>query len=86
MLRSVEGVYRNGAIEFLEIPPETREDTYVIVTFLHSSQSGLIDLRARGIDKTQAEDLRGRLSTFATEWDSPEMKQYDNYDRAKSNV
>ena len=48
--------------------------------------SPFIDLRARGIDEKQAADLRGRLSTFAEEWDSPEMEMYDDYDRAKSHL
>ena len=36
-----------------------------------------IDLQARGIDKTQAADLRARLKTFAEDWDRPEAAIYD---------
>jgi hypothetical protein len=86
MLRSIEGVYRNGKIELSEIPPGIKNDTFVIVTFLQSGQTDFIDLRARGIDEKQAANLRGRLSTFAEEWNSPEMEIYDDYDRAKSHV
>ena len=68
MLKSVEGVYRDGKIELLETPDDA-EGTRVIVTFL----PGSVDLRARGIDEPQAADLRGRLKAFAVDWDRPEM-------------
>jgi hypothetical protein len=36
-----------------------------------------IDLNARGIDETQAKDLRARLETFAEDWNRPEADIYD---------
>jgi hypothetical protein len=36
-----------------------------------------VDLRARGIGEAQAADLRSRLSTFAEDWNRPEMDIYD---------
>jgi hypothetical protein len=36
-----------------------------------------IDLQTRGIDEAQATDLRSRLTTFAEDWDRPEMDEYD---------
>lgn len=36
-----------------------------------------IDLRARGVDETQAADLRARLKTFADDWNRPEADIYD---------
>jgi hypothetical protein len=36
-----------------------------------------IDLKARGIDETQAEELRARLRTFAEDWNRPEADIYD---------
>ena len=39
--------------------------------------SRAVDLRTRGIGKTQAVDLRSRLSTFAEDWYRPEMAIYD---------
>lgn len=36
-----------------------------------------IDLRAHGIDETQAADLRARLKTFAEDWNRPEADIYD---------
>jgi len=83
MLKSVEGVYRDGKIELTERPEDIRDDTRVIVTFLETS---LIDLRARGIDASQAAALREQLGGFAEEWDSPEMELYDNYDAAKDKL
>jgi hypothetical protein len=59
------------------------DETRVVVTFL---ESGLIDLRTRGVNKEQAAELRARLATFADDWDSPEMSIYDNYDAAKAKL
>ena len=83
MLKSIEGVYRNGKIELAEVPTDVPDETRVIVTFLKSSR---IDLQARGIDEAHAADLRTRLRTFAQDWESPEMSIYDNYDVSKSNI
>jgi hypothetical protein len=83
MLTTIQGRYRAGKIELVEIPHGIPEDTPVIITFL---QSPYLDLPSRGVNKEQAADLRGRLITFAEEWDSPEMDIYDNYDLAKINL
>ncbi len=81
MLVSVQGVYRHGKVELIEQPSMMRDETRVVVTFL---DSGLINLRTRGIDEKQAAELRARLATFADDWGSPEMSIYDNYDAAKA--
>ncbi len=73
MLKSIEGVYRQGKIELLESPPSDMEGK-VIVTFL---SAGAVDLVERGIDERQAADLRQRLKPFAEDWDRPEMDVYD---------
>jgi hypothetical protein len=83
MLRSVQGVYRNGKIELTEQPGNVRDETHVIVTFL---EPALIALRAHGIDEACAAELRARMATFADDWDSPEMSIYDNYDAVKANL
>lgn len=83
MLTAIQGIYRDGKIQLTEIPRNVDDDTPVIVTFL---TSGTVNLAARGIDEEQAADLRARLTTFAEEWDSPEMDVYDSYDAAKSNL
>lgn len=79
---TLQGVYRDGKIELLRTPRDVSDDTPVIVTFLASNP---INLRERGIDESQATVLRGRLTTFAEDWESPEMNAYDNYDEAKFN-
>lgn len=83
MLTTIQGTYRAGKIELVEVPPGIPEDTPVIITFLEAIY---LDLPSRGIDEEQAADLRGRLATFAEEWDSPEMDIYNNYDLAKANL
>lgn len=83
MLKSVEGVYRDGKIELTELPEEVRDETRVIVTFLETSY---IDLRARGIDEARAAELRAQLGAFAEEWNSPDMAPYDDYDAARSQL
>ena len=81
MLTSVQGVYRKGKIELEQKPENVSDETRVIVTFL---DSGAVDLRKRGISNSQAKALRAQLETFAEDWESPEMREYDNYDAAKS--
>jgi hypothetical protein len=83
MLKSVEGVYRDGKIELTDLPEDVRDDTRVIVTFLEANH---IDLRERGIDEAQAVKLRAQLGTFAEEWNSPDMTLYDDYDAAKAKL
>lgn len=73
MLKSIEGVYREGKVELLEIPDDVVESR-VIVTFL---SGGSVDLRARGIDEKHAAELRARLQAFAEDWESPMMEAYD---------
>jgi hypothetical protein len=74
MLKSVEGIYRDGKIELLEKPQDV-EGARVIVTFLPNHR--LVDLRTRGIDEEQAAGLRARLKAFAEDWERPEMDVYD---------
>ena len=83
MLRSIEGVYRKGKIELVEVPVSVGDETRVIVTFLEFND---VDLRSRGIDEKRAADLRARYATFAEDWDSPEMSVYDNYASAKAKL
>jgi hypothetical protein len=83
MLVAIEGIYRRGKIELREVPQEMQDGTRVVVTFLPVNG---IDLQARGIDETEAGELRARLLPFAEDWDSPEMSIYDNYDAAKTQL
>ena len=74
MVRSVEGIYRNGKVELLEPAPSAGE-ARVIVTFL--PDGGSVDLKSRQIRPEQAESLRGRLKAFEEDWLRPEMDAYD---------
>ena len=73
MLKSIEGIFRDGKVELLE-PAPSSADARVIVTFL---PTGSVALDQRGIDVDHATDLRQRLKTFAEDWDRPEMDVYD---------
>jgi hypothetical protein len=74
MVKSVEGLYRDGKIELLEPAPE-RATGPVIVTILSVPVD--VDLAARGITPERAADLRARLAAFAEDWQRPEMDVYD---------
>jgi hypothetical protein len=74
MVKSVEGIYRNGKVELTE-PLAEAEGSRVIVTWVRSGEP--VDLRKRGVEECQAADLRHRLAPFAEDWDRPEMAAYD---------
>lgn len=75
MLKTIEGIYRNGIIELAERPGDVPNEARVIVTFLETKW---VDLQTRGIEEVQAAELRTRLAAFAEDWDSPEMDVYDD--------
>ena len=81
MLATIQGIYRDGSIQLTEPPNGIPDETPVIVTFLPLRT---VDLHLRGIETMEAADLRARLTTFAADWDSPEMSVYDDYDTAKA--
>jgi len=45
MLKTVEGVYRNGQIELTEIPQNVSDRTQVLITFLDAGKIDPIKLR-----------------------------------------
>jgi len=75
MLKSIQGVFRDGKVELLEPAPQTIESR-VVITFLPNRP--VIDLREKGIDERQATDLSARLRPFAEDWDRPDMDVYDD--------
>jgi predicted DNA-binding antitoxin AbrB/MazE fold protein len=83
MVKSVEGIYRNGKVELLQ-PLDEAEGSRVIVTLVRPAEP--VDLRQRGIDQSQAADLRHRLARFAEGWDRPEMAAYDERRRSKGQL
>jgi len=82
MLQTVKGIYREGIVELLE-KPETISQARVIVTFLDENQSektdktGNVNLAERGISADEAATQRAALSSFAEDWERPEMEVYD---------
>lgn len=76
-LTTIAGVYREGRIELAQQPTAMPDDTQVLVTFLAPNP---VDLASRGVTTEEAEAIRSRLASFAEEWSSPEMSEYDNYD------
>jgi hypothetical protein len=83
VLTTVEGIYRDGRIELKNLPSNVAEEAKVIVTFVDND---VVELAAHGIARSQAEILRNTLTTFADDWNSPEMSIYDNYDAAKAQL
>jgi hypothetical protein len=71
--KSIEGIYKHGKVELLETPEDV-DEARVIVTFI---PKGSVELAQRGIDETDALNLRARLATFAEDWERPEMGAYD---------
>ena len=55
MLRTVEGIYRNGQIEFTDLPNDVSDRTQVLVTFLDAGK----------IDPTKLRHLIDQLETIA---------------------
>lgn len=74
MVKSIEGIYRDGRVELLEATPPVTE-ARVIVTFL--PEAGPVDLASRGIGADQAQSLRHRLQAFETDWLRDDMDVYD---------
>jgi mRNA interferase MazF len=58
MLKTVEGIYRQGKIELTDPPADVEDNTPVIVTFLGS---GIADSQSDHVNLAHAADLRSRL-------------------------
>jgi hypothetical protein len=71
--KSIEGIYKHGRVELLETH-EGVDEARVIVTFV---PEGSVDLAERGLNESDAANLRARLATFAEDWERPEMGAYD---------
>ena len=83
MLRTIEGVYREGKVELAEQPNDVGEEVPVLVTFLEPHR---VDLRTHGIGEAHSAELRARLSAFAEDWVGAEMDVYDDYDTARARL
>ncbi|MBA2430993.1 MAG: hypothetical protein H0V56_02620 [Chthoniobacterales bacterium] len=72
--QTVEGVYENGSVRLTGAAPDV-EKARVLVTFL--SAGGAVDLQNVALSDAEAGNLRARLTTFAEDWNRPEMDAYD---------
>src|SRR5580704_6878204 len=61
VIKSVEGIYRDGKVDLVE-PLTEAEGSREILTWVHPAEP--VDLSERGIDRSQAADLRHRLAAF----------------------
>ena len=71
--KTFEGIYKEGKVRLFETP-DGIDEARVIVTFI---PEGSVNVAERGIDESQAANLRSRLQTFAEDWERPEMGAYD---------
>jgi len=73
MLKSVEGIYRDGKVELLE-KPEDLKDARVIVTFLPAPK----EQRATPpLTDSEIAELRWRFTAWEEDWNAPGMEAYD---------
>ena len=80
-------VSQDGVLTLENLPFHAGETIEVIILAQPTAtRPSSIPLEARGIDEAQAADLRARLSTFADEWESPEMDIYDDYEAAHARL
>lgn len=83
MLKTVSGIYDKGQIIIEQYPDNIKEGTQVIVTFLETQN---IDLKSRGINQEEAQNIRENLAVFADDWNGEEMNIYDNYEQYKNDL
>jgi hypothetical protein len=69
---TIEGIYKNGQVVLSEMP--NLSESKVLITFLATQE---INLAERGINETQAFELKSKLSSIANDWNDPEMDIYD---------
>ena len=71
MLKSFEGIYRNGRVDLLE-RPDNSDGSRVIVTFVptEASQSPILG-------REELAELRWQLASFEDDWNAPGMEKYD---------
>jgi hypothetical protein len=79
----------SGLIEKIQnLPPETISEVEDFVDFLfekqkrnraksENSETESVNLQERGISAEEAAEQRAMLSSFADDWDAPEMEVYD---------
>jgi len=73
MIQTVEGIFRNGKVELLEMPANVHE-ARVIVTFLPAS------MEAASFTPNEVEHLLGKLAAWEEDWNAPGMAAYNDYE------
>lgn len=74
MIQTVEGIFRNGKVELLEMP-EHIEEARVLVSFLPAGPEG-----GPPFTTEEIADLRGKLAAWEDDWNAPGMEAYDDYE------
>jgi hypothetical protein len=72
MLKSLEGIYRDGKVELLGKPPARRE-ARVIVMFLSGPRS---QSKPPKLSRKEAAELRARLAAWEQDWNAPGLEAY----------
>jgi hypothetical protein len=82
-VHSLPDEQQKQVLEFVENLEQNvrREESARLSSTAGNGKKKEVDLRARGITREQAADLRARLATFE-DWNDPEMDIYDDYDQA----
>lgn len=83
-VHSLDDEQQKQVLEFVENLEQNvrREEASLSSSGMENGKKDEVDLRERGISPERAADLRSPLSTFAQDWNDPEMDIYDNYDQA----
>jgi hypothetical protein len=76
MIQTVDGVFRNGKVELLEVPANIKE-ARVIVTFLPRDIGPAAE---PSFTPEEMADLRGKLEAWEEDWSAPGMEAYDDYE------
>ena len=76
MIQTLEGIFRNGKIELLEVP-QNIDEARVIVTFLPAVAG---PVGGPPFSPEEVTDLRGKLAAWEEDWNAPGMEAYDDYE------
>lgn len=76
MLKSIEGIYRDGKIELSEIPQNISSHTKVIVTFLEDIQVSEIKNQASSESVEQSQIIYHDLDLLAGTWTEEDAREF----------
>jgi predicted DNA-binding antitoxin AbrB/MazE fold protein len=81
----IDAMYEDGVLKPLA-NADLKDRQRYRVTLEAVAESDGESLAVRGIGEEEAAELRARLESFAEDWESEEMRIYDDYDAAKSRL